>query len=91
VAVGRNVAHPNAAKLLAAVLVGPEGHRISQELLGIDSLYYQDSGEYRLAEEARAANLPVFSWANNSAAIEFSLGPEGQAIQREIDQILKGG
>jgi ABC-type Fe3+ transport system substrate-binding protein len=91
VAVARNVAHPNAARLLTAVLVGPEGQRIQHELLGIDSLYYPNTGEYRLAEQARAAGLPIFSWANNPAAVEFSLGPEGQQIQREIDQILKGG
>ena len=60
-------------------------------MLGIDSVYYQNTGEYRLTEQARAAGLPVFSWANNPAAVEFSLGPEGQQIQREIDQILKGG
>jgi ABC-type Fe3+ transport system substrate-binding protein len=89
--VARNVAHPNAAKLLAAVLVGPEGQRLSQALLGLGSLYYPESVEFRLAEQARAANLPVFNWSNNPAAVEFSIGPEGQAIQREIDQILKGG
>lgn len=91
VSVARRAAHPNAAKLLAAVLAGPEGQRISAEYIGVGNRYYPDTRESRLEEEARAAGFPTFSWTNEPGALEFVLSPEGEAILREIDEILKGG
>src|SRR5438045_9560315 len=41
----RRAAHPNAAKLLAAVLAGPEGQRIQAESTGVGRRYYETSSD----------------------------------------------
>ncbi|HEY7067743.1 MAG TPA: extracellular solute-binding protein [Chloroflexota bacterium] len=91
VAVGRKVAHPNAARLLASVLVGPEGQRIAEQQLGFGSRYYEGSGDYKIEQAALAAGFPTFSWHENPDVGEFTLSPEGLELQREIDQIFHGG
>jgi ABC-type Fe3+ transport system substrate-binding protein len=89
-AVARRVAHPNAARLLAAVLAGPEGQRIAAQYIEGANRYYENSTEYRLQEEARAAGLPAFRWTEDPQAAALLLSPEGQSIQRDIDGILQG-
>ncbi|HLH26145.1 MAG TPA: extracellular solute-binding protein [Chloroflexota bacterium] len=91
VLVARRAAHPNAAKLLAAVLAGPEGQRIQAEATGVGSRYYPDSADARMEQEARAAGFPTFAWVDNPDKIAFALSPDGQALVRELDEILKGG
>jgi ABC-type Fe3+ transport system substrate-binding protein len=89
-AVARRVAHPNAARLLAAVLAGPEGQRIAAQYIEGANRYYENSTEYRLQEEARAAGLPAFRWTDDPQAAALLLSPEGQSIQRDLDGILQG-
>jgi len=89
--VARGAAHPNAAKLLAAVLAGPEGQRLEVEYIGVGNRYYPDNRESKLEQEALAAGFPSFAWADNPDAITFVLSPEGEEVQREMERILKGG
>jgi ABC-type Fe3+ transport system substrate-binding protein len=91
VSVARRAVHPNAAKLLAAVLARPEGQRIEAEHIGVGSRYYADTREYQLEQDALAAGFPSFTWADNPDGLAFALSPDGEALLREIDQILKGG
>ena len=91
VAVARRVAHPNAAKLVAAVLVGPEGQRIAEEHVGYSSRYYEGSADYRLEQAARAAGFPSFVWWDSAEARALATTPEGLELQKEIEQVLKGG
>jgi ABC-type Fe3+ transport system substrate-binding protein len=91
VAVGRRAAHANAAKLLGAVLAGPEGQRISAEAVGVGSRYYGSSSDHQLEQEAVAAGFPSFYWQNYPEALALSLSPEGDELSREIDRIFKGG
>jgi ABC-type Fe3+ transport system substrate-binding protein len=91
VLVARRAAHPNAAKLLAAVLAGPEGQRIEGEHIGVGSRYYADSREAHLEQEALAAGFASFTWVDNPDGLAFALSPEGEALMRELDQVLKGG
>jgi ABC-type Fe3+ transport system substrate-binding protein len=91
VVVPRKVAHPNAAKLLAAVMAGPEGQRIADEQLGVGNRYYENSLEYGLEEEARAAGLSSFSWADAPREVlDLLFSPQAPELEREIDSILKG-
>ncbi len=89
-AVARRAAHPNAARLLATVLAGPAGQRIAAQYIEGASRYYENSAEYQLEEDARAAGLPTFRWTEDAEAAALLLSPEGQALQREIDGILLG-
>jgi hypothetical protein len=89
--VPKRAAHPNAAKLLAAVPVGPEGQRIAWEQVGYSSRYYEGSADYRLEQAARAAGFPSFTWWDNPEVKALSVSAEGLELQREIDRILKGG
>ncbi|HZR97187.1 MAG TPA: extracellular solute-binding protein [Chloroflexota bacterium] len=91
VLVARRAAHPNAAKLLAAVLAGPEGQRIQAESTGVGSRYYPDSSDARMEQEARAAGFPSFAWVDSPDKMAFALSPDGDALVRELDTILKGG
>jgi ABC-type Fe3+ transport system substrate-binding protein len=91
ISVARRAAHPNAAKLLAAVLAGPEGQRINAESVGVGSRYYPDSIDDKMEQEARAAGFPSFSWLDNPAAMNFALSPEAEELAREIDRIFQGG
>jgi ABC-type Fe3+ transport system substrate-binding protein len=91
VSVARRAVHPNAAKLLAAVLAGPEGQRIEGEHIGVGSRYYADSREAHLEQEALAAGFASFTWVDNPDGLAFALSPEGEALMRELDQVLKGG
>jgi iron(III) transport system substrate-binding protein len=91
VSVARGAAHPNAAKLLAAVLAGPDGQRISGEYVGVGSRYYENTQEQQFEREAADAGFPSFSWQDNPAALDDFLSPAGQDLLREIDQVLKGG
>ena len=72
--VARRAAHPNAAKLLAAVLAGPEGRahpggvdRRRQPLL-------PDSASAAGARGARQG-FPSFAWVDNPEALDFALSP----------------
>ena len=85
-----HAAHPNAAKLLAAVLVGPEGQRIAENVIGTGNRYYESSTEYRLEQEARAAGLPDFSWTQ-PAAVDLARSPRSAELRKQIDDILQGG
>lgn len=91
VAVPKRVAHPNAAKLLAAVLVGPEGQRIAEEHVGYSNLYYDGSADYQIEQAALAAGFPSFKWWESAEAKRLAVSPDGQEIVREIERILKGG
>jgi ABC-type Fe3+ transport system substrate-binding protein len=91
VAVGRRAAHPNAAKLLGAVLAGPDGQRISAEAVGVGSRYYDSSSDHQLEQEAVAAGFPTFHWQTYPEALALSLSPEGDELSCEIDRIFKGG
>lgn len=91
VAVAARAAHPNAAKLLAALLAGPEGQRISFESVGVGSRYYEGSVDDKLEQEARAAGFPSFSYVASPDALAFALSPDGEELGREMDRILKGG
>jgi len=91
VSVARKAAHPNAARLLAAVLAGPEGQSISAEHIGVGNLHYANTRESQLEDEARAAGFPSFSWRDNPDGLTFMLSPEGAELIREIDLVLKGG
>ncbi len=91
VAVPRKTAHPNAAKLLAAVLVGPEGQHIAEAQVGYSSRYYNGSADSRLEDAARAAGFPSFVWWDSAEARAVALTPEGQEIQKEIERVLQGG
>ena len=87
----RRAAHPNAAKLLAAVLAGPVGAAHRGRDIGVGSRYYADSREAQLEHEALAAGYPSFTWIENPDGLAFAASPEGEALMREIDEILKGG
>jgi ABC-type Fe3+ transport system substrate-binding protein len=91
VSVPRKAAHPNAAKLIAAILVGPEGQRIAAEYIGAGNRYYTGSSEHRLAEQAKAMGLPPFSWWTEPGAMDYLTSPEGEDVRREISAILQGG
>lgn len=91
VSVVRRAVHPNAAKLLAAVLAGPAGQQLEAEVIGVASRYYPNTGESKLEEEALAAGFPTFSWVDNPDGIAFVLSPEGEELVKEIERILKGG
>jgi ABC-type Fe3+ transport system substrate-binding protein len=91
VSVARKAAHPNAARLLAAFLAGPEGQRIAEGDFGAGNIYYETSSEYKLAEEARAAGVPTFFWIERPDALEYPMTPHGEETLREVELILKGG
>jgi ABC-type glycerol-3-phosphate transport system substrate-binding protein len=89
--VAKKAAHPNAAKLLAATLAGPEGQRIEEDVIGVATRYYPGTREAKLEDDALAAGFPSFSWSDSPEAIEFAVSPDGEAIVREMSQILQGG
>jgi len=91
VAVPKKAAHPNAAKLVAAVLVGPEGQRIADEYVGYSSRYYEGSADARIEQAARAAGFASFTWWESPEAKALVISPEGQELSREIDRIFQGG
>jgi iron(III) transport system substrate-binding protein len=89
--VPRRAAHPNAAKLIAAVIAGPEGQRIAAEHVGSSNRYYTGSWEQRLQEQALAAGMPEFSWWSEPGALDFLLSPAGEAVKKDIATVLQGG
>src|SRR5712692_5639201 len=91
VSVPRRAAHPNAAKLIAAVLVGPEGQRIAAEYIGASNRYYSGSSEQRLAEQAKTMGMPEFSWWTEPGAMEYLVSPSSEEVRKEIATILQGG
>jgi ABC-type Fe3+ transport system substrate-binding protein len=91
ISVARKAAHPNAARLLGALLASPEGQRIAAKYVETGNRYYESSAEYQLEQEARAAGLPSFRWTQQPAATELLLSPEGQSFQSEVSRILSGG
>jgi ABC-type Fe3+ transport system substrate-binding protein len=90
-AVPKKAAHPNAAKLLAALLVGPEGQKIAEGQIGIGNRNYDGSLDHQLEAAALAAGFPTFHWWDNKEVRDLSLSPEGLDLQREIEQIFRGG
>ncbi|HEY7061572.1 MAG TPA: extracellular solute-binding protein [Chloroflexota bacterium] len=91
VAVPRRAAHPNAAKLVAAVLVGPEGQRIADEYVGYSNRYYEGSADNRIEEAARAAGFGSFVWWDSPEAHTLALSPEGLEMAKEVERIFQGG
>ncbi|HEY7065001.1 MAG TPA: extracellular solute-binding protein [Chloroflexota bacterium] len=89
--VPRRAAHPNSAKLLAAVITGPEGQAIAAEYIGSSNRYYSGSWEQQRQEQANAAGLPTFSWWGEPGALDFLLSPAGEDVRKEINTVLQGG
>jgi ABC-type Fe3+ transport system substrate-binding protein len=89
--VAKRAAHPNAAKLLAAVLAGPEGQRIAAKRIENANRHYPDTAESQLEAQAHAAGLTTFRWTESPEAMRLLLSPEGVEVQREINTILQGG
>jgi ABC-type Fe3+ transport system substrate-binding protein len=89
--VARRAAHPNAAKLLAAVLAGPAGAKIEEDVIGGSYRYYPGTREAKLEDDALAAGFPSFSWTDTPDALDIVLTPEGESAVREMEQIIQGG
>ena len=89
--VPRRAAHPNAAKLIAATITGPEGQRIAAEHIGSSNRYYSGSWEQQLSAQAQAAGLPAFSWWSEPGALDYLLSPNAEEVKKEISTILQGG
>jgi ABC-type Fe3+ transport system substrate-binding protein len=91
VAVPRRAAHGNAAKLVAAVLVSPEGQRIADEYVGYSNRFYEGSLDNRLEQAARAGGFPAFVWWDSAEARAMTTSPDGVEIQKDVERIFQGG
>ncbi len=91
VLVARRAAHPNAAKLVAATLAGPEGQKIEEDVIGVSNRYYPGTREAKLEDDALAAGFPSFSWTDPPDAIDYVTTPEAEKAVQEMAQIVQGG
>jgi len=84
VAVRAGARHPNAAKLLAAFLAGPEALKIWQEIAVAPNFHYRDQSPLGLGAEWRG----VRPWFWNPERLRYSSTPEVGAWEQEIGRVL---
>jgi len=84
VAVRTNARHPNAAKLLAAFLAGPEAVKIWQEIATNPNFYYRGKSPFELGPEWQG----VRPWLWTPERLRYKSTPEVEAWEEEIGRLL---
>ncbi|MBI4318561.1 MAG: ABC transporter substrate-binding protein [Chloroflexi bacterium] len=80
---------PNAAKLLAVFLAGPDGHKIYTKT-GRGSLLYPGNAEFEINQQDVKAGLRIFSWETTPGMVEFYNSDKGKQVEKDIGEILQG-
>ena len=83
-AVRTGARHPNAAKLLAAFLAGPEALKIWQEVASNPNFYYRGKSPFELEPEWQK----VTPWLWTLERLRFKSTPEAEAWEQEIGRLL---
>lgn len=78
--------HPNAAKLVAAFLAGPDAVNIWQEVASNPNVYYPSLPQYGLGSQWRG----VRPWVWTEEHLRFRESEEGSGWAKEIVRILSG-
>jgi ABC-type Fe3+ transport system substrate-binding protein len=81
--------HPNAAKLVAIYLAGPEGHKLMLEEAGEGSLFYPGDVEQEIAQEDRRRGLKMYNPTTWPGAMDLLLSQKGAQTEQEIGRILR--
>ncbi|MBI3015675.1 MAG: extracellular solute-binding protein [Candidatus Tectomicrobia bacterium] len=84
VAVRTGARHPNAAKLLAAFLAGPEALKIWQEVASAPNLHYRGQSLFELGPEWEG----VRPWLWTPERVRYMSTPEAEAWEGEIGRLL---
>lgn len=84
VAVRTNARHPNAAKLLAAFLAGPDSLKIWQEVASNPNFYYPAKSSFDLGPEWQK----IRPWLWTQERLRYKSTPEVQAWEEEIGRLL---
>ncbi|MBI4322399.1 MAG: extracellular solute-binding protein [Chloroflexi bacterium] len=87
----KRAAHPNAAKLVAAYLASPAGHKLILEEAKNGSALHPGNPEFEKHQQDVKAGLPLFNPTQWPGAADFLLSEKGQQLEKEIAEILKGG
>ncbi len=87
----KNAPHPNAAKLLAVYLSGPDGVKFSVEKVEKGNSYYPGNHLYDTVVQTKKEGIPIYTLANNAKLLDFTLSPEYSQLQKEIELIIKQG
>lgn len=80
---------PNAARLVAAFLAGPDGHKIHNSV-SRGSMLYPGNVEFDLHEIDQKAGLRVFQQDKSPESVQFFLSDKGKQVEKEIGDILQG-
>lgn len=86
VAVRTRARHSNAAKLLAAVLAGPDALKIWQEIASNPNYYYRAKSVFDLGPEWHTTH----PWFWTAERLRYKATPEVEAWEREINRLLIG-
>lgn len=90
VMVTKGARNPNAAKLVAVYLSGPEGRKFMFEEAGAGSAFYPGNFENDIDQEDRKLGLQVFNLLKSPGALDFATSEKGKQVDREIGKILQG-
>jgi hypothetical protein len=83
--------HPNAAKLVALYLAGPEGYRLMAETAGAGNMLYPGNTEYDIDKQDKAQGLHFDGAISDERLWKFMSSNEFQELSKKIDMIFKGG
>ena len=84
IAVRTHARHPNAAKLLAAFLAGPDSVKIWQEIASNPNFYYPAKSSFDLGPEWQK----IRPWLWTQERLRYKSTPEVQAWEEEIGRLL---
>ncbi|MBI4322410.1 MAG: extracellular solute-binding protein [Chloroflexi bacterium] len=86
----KRAAHPSAAKLVAAFLAGPDGHKFMVQEANSGTIFYPNNHEQDIHQQDLKAGLPVYTPQQWPGAKDFLSSDRAKQVEAEIGRILKG-
>ena len=90
VAVRTRASHPNAAKLFAAFMVGPEASRLLESEAAAGNQWHPASFQAAMYEDLKKSGLPVLDRGREPGYAEWVESKGYEDLTRAINQVLRG-
>jgi ABC-type Fe3+ transport system substrate-binding protein len=82
--------HPNAAKLVALYLAGPDGYKFMKETAGAGNILYKGNTEYDINQQDKAQGLRLDGAFTDEKLLKFmTSSAEGQELRKKIEAIFR--
>ncbi len=89
--VRKGAAHPNAAKLVALHLAGPDGAKFMAEEAGVGNLYYPGNIEHQIRTQDQKQGVTEVFADRKTDVLQFYTSKEAAQLQKDLQLVLQTG